>query len=79
VNRIKKVLRQKGITQKELASRMNISEAMVSYSINGNPTLNTLYEIAKALDVNVSSLIEESQSEFVSCPYCGRKIKVSKE
>jgi len=78
-NRIKEVLKRKGITQKELAVRLKVSEPLISNAISGNPTLKTLREIADALDVNVSSLIEEPAADVISCPYCGGKIRVVKE
>ena len=79
-NRIKEILKRNSITQKELASRLGVSEPLVSSAINGNPTLKTLREIASALDVSVSSLIEDSVvNDVINCPHCGNKIKVVKE
>ena len=79
MNRIKDVLREKGVTQKDLASRLGISEPVVSVMVGGNPTLQTLNDIAKALGVRVSELIDEPASEYMNCPHCGGKIKVVKE
>ena len=79
MNRIKDILKAKSITQKEIALKLGVSEPVISYAINGNPTLKTLEDIAKALDVRVSDLIDESDIDLVNCPYCGGKIKVSKE
>jgi len=79
MNRIKEILKIKGVTQKELAFKLEITEPVLSRSINGNPTLNTLQDIAKALDVRVSELIDEPDIDFINCPYCGGKIRVRKE
>ena len=78
-NRIKIILKEKGVSQNELAERLGVTHAVVSRSIAGNPTLKTLHAIAKALDVRVSDLIEEQPIDFVNCPYCGGKIMLSKE
>ncbi|WP_174715410.1 helix-turn-helix domain-containing protein [Chryseobacterium arthrosphaerae] len=37
--RIKEICDEKGIMQKELAERINITEVGLSKSLNGNPTL----------------------------------------
>ena len=78
-NRIKTILKEKGVSQNELAERLNVTHATISVAISGNPTLKTLSAIANALEVNVSDLIDESDKDFVSCPYCGNKIQVSKK
>jgi len=77
MNRIKDVLKERGLTQKELAEMMNVSAALVSRIIDGNPTLETLHKIASVLNVSVSSLIEES-IDFINCPNCGVKLRLIK-
>lgn len=42
--------------RRSLAKKMGIMEASLSRSLNGNPTLETLEKIAKALDVSIKSL-----------------------
>lgn len=58
--RVKEILRDKGITQKDLADKLNISEVGLSKSLSekGNPTISTLENIASALDVNITELFE---------------------
>ena len=60
-NRIKEVLEKKGIKQKWLAEELCKSYNMVnSYAQNRRqPSLKTLFEIAKSLNVEVKSLIKE--------------------
>jgi len=41
------------------AKKMGIMEASLSRSLNGNPTLETLDIIAKALDVSIKSLFND--------------------
>lgn len=45
--------------RRALAKKMGIMEASLSRSLNGNPTLETLEKIAKALDVSIKSLFND--------------------
>ncbi|WP_321437240.1 P63C domain-containing protein [uncultured Bacteroides sp.] len=56
-NRIKDVLKEKGITQKELAEKIGMTEVGLSKAINGNTTNSTVSKIAKALNVSNEDLI----------------------
>lgn len=56
--RIKDLLKEKGVTAKELAERIGVSQPAISFAINGNPTVETLEKIAKALDVTIHELFE---------------------
>jgi transcriptional regulator with XRE-family HTH domain len=62
MNRIKEVLEKKGIKQIWLAEELGKSYNMVnSYAKNRRqPSLETLFEIAKILNVEVKSLIKEN-------------------
>jgi len=61
MNRIKEVLEEKGIKQKWLAEKLGKSYNMVnSYAQNRRqPSIETLFEIAKILDVKVTELLNE--------------------
>lgn len=62
--RVKRIIKQKGITQKELASRMNMMpEALSRLLKGGNPTMSTLENIAIALDVSIEELFEDEKKE----------------
>ncbi|WP_213279300.1 helix-turn-helix domain-containing protein [Chryseobacterium indologenes] len=61
--RIKEICDEKGIMQKELAERINITEVGLSKSLNGNPTLQRLIEIAEALGVPFLELFEKNPNE----------------
>lgn len=50
---------RKKMSQKELAKQLGIDPASLSRMIKGNPRLDTIERIAKALDVSVSALFEE--------------------
>lgn len=59
--KIKELLGEKGIEQKALAAQVGISEAMMSFIVNGlrEPSLTVLSRIAKVLGVPVAELIIE--------------------
>lgn len=60
---IKEILKEKGISIKELARRMNITPSAVSQLLaNENPSLFQLNRIAKAIEVNPMDLIAEDFS-----------------
>lgn len=62
--RIKELLKEKNITAKELAQKLNLSEGALSQSINKNPTLERLRQIADALGVGVAELfVDEHTSD----------------
>ena len=83
--KIKKTRVEKGLTQKELANRLNSSYVMVNQYENGkrNPKLETIKKIAKALDVDYlefiasdkyARLLDKSVETMMSyssyaCPY----------
>lgn len=65
MNRIKKVLEQKGIKQIWLADKLEKSYNMVnSYAQNRRqPSLEDLYKIAEILDIDVKELIVSNKNE----------------
>lgn len=54
--RIKEILKEKGVTQTELADKIGITQVGLNRMINGNPTAETLLKIAEALDVDIREL-----------------------
>ena len=77
--RIKEVIREKGLTVKEVAEKLGMSSPSLSDAINGNPTADKLERIASALNVPITELFDQPATDIINCPYCGGKIKVSKE
>lgn len=57
--RIKELCKEKHITMAEIAEKIGINPITLSQSLNGNPTLNRLTEVANALGVDVSELFEQ--------------------
>jgi len=61
--RVKEILKTKQISQKEMADRMGIMPESLSRIIPGNPSLSTLENMAKALNVNISDLFDNEIDE----------------
>lgn len=76
--RIKELLREKGITAKELASKIGMTETGLSIAMgdNGNPPLKRLEQIATALGVPVTELFDKPKEGIICCPHCGKEIKL---
>ena len=80
--RIKEVLKEKGITQQELADMIGVSYQSIKQTLNApSVTTATLEKIATALNVPKWQLFaspEEVQpkkdSVSISCPHCGKNI-----
>lgn len=75
--RIKEICREKGIMLKDLAGMIGITEVGLSKSLNGNPNISRLEEIASALDVSVTELFEKPEEGVIHCPNCGKAIKLN--
>lgn len=60
-NRIREVLLERGISQKELAQGIGMSEIGLSKALDGSATLSTISKVASYLGVEASSLIISSK------------------
>lgn len=74
--RIKEICRERGIMLKDLASIIGITEVGLSKSLNGNPDINRLEEIANALEVPITELFDKPKEGVIYCPHCGKEIKL---
>lgn len=77
--RIVEIAHSKGVTMADIAKEIGISRVNLSNSLNGNPTLSRLREVAKVLDVPVSELFKPvSADKKVSgyLEYDGQIVKV---
>lgn len=82
MEKIKQVLKSKGITYAELASKMGLSEQSVKQTINrASVSTSTLQRIADAIEVPAWTLIDNapeqpSNSTNIVCPHCGKPITI---
>ena len=74
--RIAEILKERGMTQTDLAEKIGISRVGVSKAINGNTTITTLRKIAAALDVSVPELFAPQPTNTITCPKCGAVLEV---
>lgn len=84
--RIKEILKEKRMTQQELADKMNVSLSAVKQMVSAESlTTTTLEKIATALDVPMWQLFaspSEVQKEIdggYKCPNCGHPLKIKVE
>ena len=83
--KIRDYLKDKGMTQRALASSLGVSEQTIGNIISGRvaPSLDTLERIAEALDIEIWQLFRQQDGnapdkEFSVgiCPHCGKKIYI---
>ena len=77
--RVVELAHAKGLTMADIAKQIGISRVNLSNSLNGNPTLSRLSEVAKILDVEVSELFKPSVTSYAVSGYLefnGRIVKV---
>ena len=63
--RIKEILKQQGKTMQDLADMIGINRVNLSNSLNGNPTLDRLKQVADCLNVDLKDLFKETNKEDV--------------
>jgi transcriptional regulator with XRE-family HTH domain len=74
--RIKEMCNKRGITQKELAEKIGITDISLNKTLRGQyPQLQTLERIADALNVPIADLFEQPASDTIICPKCGAKLE----
>ena len=62
--RVKEICRSQKMTQKGLAEKMGIlPESLTRILAGGNPTMQTLENMAKALNVNIAELFDDEKLE----------------
>lgn len=76
--RIKELLKEKGVMHKELAEKLGVTDIALRASLKGNPTIGTLEKVATALGVTVPELFAPQPTNTITCPHCGKLIKIEK-
>ena len=69
---IENILKREKVSKVELAKRMDVSREYLYRILDGNPTLETLEKLAKALRVPVRDLFPEDNNS-ITCPNCGKR------
>ncbi|MDY3790067.1 helix-turn-helix transcriptional regulator [Bacteroides fluxus] len=84
MNRIKDILKEKGVTINELAEKMGLNRVTLSTQINGTANIASYEKIATALDVPMWQLFasrEEVQPKkdglSVKCPHCEKSFNIN--
>ncbi len=85
--RIKDVLKEKGITQQDLADMVGVSYQSIKQTLNASSvTTATLEKIATALNVPMWQLFAspnevapKSDTASLTCPHCGKNINIKAE
>jgi len=63
--RIKEILKQQGKTMQDLADMIGINRVNLSNSLNGNPTLDRLKQVADYLNVDLKDLFKETKKDGI--------------
>ena len=85
--RIKELLKEKGLTQQELADMVGVSYESMKQTLNApSVTTSALEKVATALNVPMWQLFaspEEVQPKkdglSLTCPHCGKEINIKVE
>lgn len=64
-SKVKALCAEKGLQLKELAAIINVKPESLSRTLNGNPQLSSLENIAKALKVGVADLFEDGTDNSI--------------
>ena len=78
--RIREIINLQGITTKELAEKLGISQSALNQHISGNPSVKILTNIADALGVELWELFKAPDQDpplhSLTCPHCGKPIEI---
>lgn len=75
--RVQEICKCQGITMQDLAKKMGVTYQALYAAVSGNPTIGKLQEIANALGVEVVDLLGASKEGVITCPHCGKEIKLT--
>ena len=79
---IKEVLKQRGLTQNELADRLGINRVSLSrlLSDKNDMRVSTIKKIADAIGCDVTEFFapaENAEHNAITCPHCGEKLVIN--
>lgn len=65
--RVQEICKEQGITMQDLAKKMGVTYQALYAAVSGNPTIGKLGDIAKALEVEITDLIEpKKDNDFIA-------------
>ena len=80
---VKRNIKSKGFTLAQLAEKMpnrfggiGITQPSMTMLLNGNPTIESLQDIANAMGITLAELLSDG-SNSAKCPHCGGTIRVA--
>ena len=79
---IKETLKQRGLTQNELAERLGINRVSLSrlLSDKNDMRMSTIKKIADAIGCDVAEFFtpeETTDNNTITCPHCGEKLVIN--
>ena len=79
---IKETLKQRGLTQNELADRLGINRVSLSrlLSDKNDMRMSTIKKIADAIGCDVTEFFKPEATEehnVITCPHCGAKLVIN--
>ena len=79
---IKETLKQRGLTQNELAERLGINRVSLSrlLSDKNDMRISTIKKIADAIGCDVAEFFSPAETEdhnVITCPHCGAKLVIN--
>lgn len=82
---IKNIAKEKGYTMMRIADELGINRVTLAQSLNGNPTLHRLQEIANVLGCSIGDFFRDETVEppgasntlSLTCPHCHKSIRLS--
>ena len=79
---IKETLKQRGLTQNELADRLGINRVSLSriLSNKNDMRVSTITKIADAIGCDVTEFFtpeEKEEHNTITCPHCGAKLVIN--
>jgi len=80
LERVRSIMKDRKITQKDLAARLGVSQNQVSQYLAGVPRLDTFLKIAAALGLEAAELLKDEAPTTTTaaiCPQCGKKLTIT--
>ena len=76
---IKETLKQRGLTQNELAERLGINRVSLCrlLSDKNDMRISTIKKIADAIGCDVSEFFTPAEHNTITCPHCGAKLVIN--